>query len=377
MAQSALTTAGNASFGQFRLTTFVNTSTTPIADSSKPSKPAIASPLSRGTSAQSSEPKRQENGASLSAAQTVDYSQSLLPSPQPSTMSPPLAERNTASKSSTSSTKPNSFGVIENMVPAHRDGKLGPHRDGRVRNPVPRKLKGKTDDKNGNFAVMHMDMSGTNGSASIPRAEAAQRTSENTANAAKTAQKEGYVPVKRRKVQVTPIPAPASLTMSQPPQPTPPTQATSFSSTAPIQPPAIHHPPLRKALLSPDETKYEQARLLTLLRTITPITVVDQLCKALAFFGGIPSAPPPEHGFPMSENANGSGALLVGWLSEIFPDLERKEWRSDTVPLLEDSNASKRPRGRPKGSKASKARKDKGIKKGPKLSGECKPRIET
>lgn len=79
----------------------------------------------------------------------------------------------------------------------------------------------------------------------------------------------------------------------------------------------------------------------------------------------------------MSENANGSGALLVGWLSEIFPDLERKEWRSDTVPLLEDSNASKRPRGRPKGSKASKARKDKGIKKGPKLSGECKPRIET
>jgi hypothetical protein len=81
----------------------------------------------------------------------------------------------------------------------------------------------------------------------------------------------------------------------------------------------------RSRPLAPDETKYEQARLLTLLRSINPVTVVDQICKAVAYFGGIPGAPPPEDGiFPESANTRETGALFIGWLAEIFPDLTAK-----------------------------------------------------
>jgi hypothetical protein len=74
--------------------------------------------------------------------------------------------------------------------------------------------------------------------------------------------------------------------------------------------------------LAPDETKSEQARLLTLLRTIHPVTIVDQICKAVAYFGGIPGAPPPEDGiFPESANTRETGALFIGWIAEIFPDV--------------------------------------------------------
>lgn len=130
-------------------------------------------------------------------------------------------------------------------------------------------------------------------------------------------------------------------------------------------------PPRR---LLPEEVKEEQARLLTLLRTIQPLRVVDQLCKALAYFGGIPDAPPPKEGmFPESAEANGSGAVFIGWVAEIFPDLDADGRRKSRPPVARPivapspapaQSTEKRGRGRPKGSKASKARSDKGIKKG-------------
>jgi len=250
----------------------------------------------------------------------------------------------------------NGFRVFDLTPPAAAgEGKLGPRRDGRVRNPVPRKLKGKTDMRNGNFAVMHMDMSGSSAE-QVPRGEAAQRTSENTAKAARSALQDSYKPIKRRRVEEAEWqPAPAEATVPQ----------------LQIQPPVVPGVSQTEVVhrtesMSAEETKYEQARLLTLLRSISPLTVVDQICKALAFFGGIPGAPAPEDGvFPDSADANGSGALFVGWLSEIFPELERKGWRP-SVPKGREATRGKRPRGRPKGSKATKVRKDKGIKKGPK-----------
>lgn len=101
------------------------------------------------------------------------------------------------------------------------------------------------------------------------------------------------------------------------------------------------------------------------------MNVVDQLCKALAFFGGVPDAPPPRDGkFPESAEANGSGSVFVGWIAEIFPNLDAQGKRIPRPfrapePLVAPA-PEKRGRGRPKGSKASKVRSDKGIKKGSK-----------
>ncbi|KOS21070.1 hypothetical protein ESCO_004285 [Escovopsis weberi] len=122
--------------------------------------------------------------------------------------------------------------------------------DGRVKNPVPSKLKGMADNRNGNFGVMHIDISSS---------QAAFRNA-----AAK-----------------------------------------------------------RLLGLSPHETKMEQARLLTLLRSLHPLVVVDQLCKALAYFGGVPNAPPPNHShFPESAKNNGQGSLFISWVAEIFPHID-------------------------------------------------------
>lgn len=182
---------------------------------------------------------------------------------------------------------------------------LRPNKDGRVKNPVPSKLKGKTDIKKGNFSVMHM---GTNAGkrndagrdAAAERDAAARRTSENTASRAKAAQQEKYVPPRRRGLEAESSPA---VKVGSP-------FAPSMDQKQRARP------------LAPDETKFEQARLLTLLRSINPITVVDQICKAVAYFGGIPGAPPPEDGiFPESASTKETGALFIGWLSEIFPDL--------------------------------------------------------
>ncbi|KAI0541193.1 hypothetical protein GGR58DRAFT_35201 [Xylaria digitata] len=215
-------------------------------------------------------------------------------------------------------------------------------RDGRVRNPVPSKLKNVNEQMKGNFGVMHMDVASHR--ASEGRDAAAKRTSESTALQAKLAQTDVYVSHQRR----ANYPRPPGL--------------KQFSSPKAPDEPVVDLGPPRPLTIA--ETKTEQARLLTLLRTLPHHTVVDQICKGLAFFGGIPDAPPPADGkFPESAEANGSGSLFVGWIAEIFPDLEHPRPRYTEDPVAQAAS-QKRPRGRPKGSKASKTRSDKGLKKG-------------
>ncbi|KUI66857.1 hypothetical protein VM1G_01490 [Cytospora mali] len=241
-----------------------------------------------------------------------------------------------------------------------------PYKDGRIRNPVPSKLKGMTSNASGRFSVMHMDIKGKD--LATDRDAAAKRTSESTAMAAKMAFQNGYQP--HRKSNWMRIP-------EETPDPTIP-----FTGTTPynhalygLKQPTPNPPKERSETvllpLDPKETKEEQARLLTLLRTLQPVAVVDQLCKALAYFGGVPEAPPPQDGkFPESAEANGSGSVFVGWVAEIFPDLDaqgRPKSRPFRAPEPSPAQiVEKRGRGRPKGSKASKFRSDKGVKKGPK-----------
>jgi hypothetical protein len=219
------------------------------------------------------------------------------------------------------------------------------YRDGRVRDPIPSKLKGKTDQKKGNFNVMHMDV---NRGVKEDRYDAAKRNSESTALQAKMAETDRYVSHHRR----------ANYSR--------PKTSSRKSAGAETQPPV----PLGPARpLSPLETKTEQVRLLTLLRTLPHAQIVDQICKAVAFFGGIPDAPPPADGkFPESYEGNGSGSLFVGWFAEIFPDQSRPPRPREPALAAEGTPvivSGKRPRGRPKGSKAQKPRKDKGTRKKP------------
>ncbi|KAI0402060.1 hypothetical protein F4802DRAFT_388804 [Xylaria palmicola] len=244
-------------------------------------------------------------------------------------------------------------GVGNGPIGAPLDGSPGADmrvypRDGRVRNPVPSKLKNVNEQMKGNFGVMHMDVASPR--ASEGRDAAAKRTSESTALQAKLAQTDAYVSHQRR----ANYPRPPGLKQFNPP------------SKQPDELTMARGPPRP---LTVTETKAEQARLLTLLRTLPHDTVVNQICKGLAFFGGVPDAPPPADGkFPESDRANGSGSLFVGWIAEIFPS------PNSTFPRhLEDpppqTTSQKRPRGRPKGSKASKARSDKGLKKGSQKAG--------
>lgn len=241
-----------------------------------------------------------------------------------------------------------------------------PYKDGRIRNPVPSKLKGMTSNASGRFGVMHMDIKGKD--LATDRDAAAKRTSENTAMAAKMAFQNGYQPHRKsnwmRIPEETPDPA-------VPFTGTTPYNHALYGLKQPTPNPPKERPEPFLRPLDPKETKEEQARLLTLLRTLQPVAVVDQLCKALAYFGGVPEAPPPQDGkFPESAEANGSGSVFVGWVAEIFPDIDA-QGRPKARPFraLEPSPAQvveKRGRGRPKGSKASKFRSDKGVKKGPK-----------
>ncbi|UNI15231.1 hypothetical protein JDV02_001784 [Purpureocillium takamizusanense] len=245
-------------------------------------------------------------------------------------------------------------------------GAVRVHVDGRVKNPIPSRLQHIAKKDSGNFSIMHIGVSGT--MSEDPDA-AARRTSERTAAQARQASQGGWQPPKRsRAAWHTDGP---DITNSRLSWQTPAPDATPT--------PRPQQQPLFTGL-PPQEAKSEQARLLTLLRTLHPLLVVDQLCKALAYFGGIPGAPPPADGvFPQSATKNGSGSLLVGWISEIFPHVENPGSIAPPLQLPPRSSApdapnwgnvvpsgatpGKRPRGRPKGSKSSKARKDKGIKK--------------
>ncbi|KAK1239581.1 hypothetical protein MKX07_001035 [Trichoderma sp. CBMAI-0711] len=286
--------------------------------------------------------------------------------------------------------------------------------DGRVKNPVPSKLKGKADNKNGNFGVMHIDI---NSSQAALRNAAAKRTSEETEAAARLANMRGYQSIKRSKLAWIPP-------SESDPRSSAPTYGASQNGYLNAPYPLSARPlgPL------PHEAKAEQARLLTLLRSLNPLVVVDQLCKALAYFGGIPGAPSShDFVFPESQRNNGQGSIFVGWVAEIFPPVEGNPTAIAPHPSLQSAEIAsaaaaavavastdmpassqpstvshpatvppalpalpaqpastetaaeaskppetqnapaatpvKRPRGRPKGSKSSKPRIDKGIKK--------------
>ena len=192
---------------------------------------------------------------------------------------------------------------------------------------------------------------------------AAKRSSEMTQAAAIQASKNGYQPVKRSKLAFHP---------NQPEQRH--THAPASSTASEVNESSQQRRPQG---LPPERIKSEQARLLTFLRGLNPVVVVDQLCRALAYFGGIPGAPPPpDHAFPESDQGNGPGSLFIGWLSEIFPhtDLSRP-WLANTegTAVTESGTPTKRPRGRPKGSKSTKTRKDKGMKKGGRVPADGPP----
>ncbi|KAF5514415.1 hypothetical protein CGCF413_v001196 [Colletotrichum fructicola] len=125
-----------------------------------------------------------------------------------------------------------SFGILQHTGPPVQDDIPGLYRDGRVRNPVPSKLKGKTDARKGNFGVMHIDLTTTN--EIQERDAAAKRTSEGTQLAAKLAQTDRYVPIRRSKFAYRP--------------------GDRDTST---YPPAPRH---RTSPLTAAETKAEQAR---------------------------------------------------------------------------------------------------------------------
>ncbi|KAL7924996.1 hypothetical protein ACQKWADRAFT_284746 [Trichoderma austrokoningii] len=300
-------------------------------------------------------------------------------------------------------------------VPDGPDGVSIHTTDGRVKNPVPSKLKGKADNKNGNFGVMHIDI---NSSQAALRNAAAKRTSEETEAAARLANMRGYQSIKRSKLAWNPQS-----------ESDPRSSAPAYGASQNGHLNSSYSLPGRPLGPLPHEAKAEQARLLTLLRTLNPMVVVDQLCKALAYFGGIPGAPSShEFDFPDSGRNNGQGSIFVGWVAEIFPPVEGNPSAlaphpslqsadiasaaaptavvapdasapasaqapalsdfantaalpaqpASTAPLSEPApnppdgqNATgeatttpiKRPRGRPKGSKSSKPRIDKGMKK--------------
>ena len=227
---------------------------------------------------------------------------------------------------------------------------------------MPSNVKPMTDDRIGSFSIMHM-------SASTPgapdRDAAARRVSEAAVAASQRFNMAGYQPLRRQ---------------AWPPR----------DERIPAPPLTVPKP------LLPMDTKAEQARLLTLLRSLNPVSVTDQLCKALAFFGGVPDAPPPADGvFPESASGFGPGSLFVGWLAEIFPKVNApgsasrktvarapratrktaEPHQAPTEPVPSDTAETttigtfepvlpaKRRRGRPKGSKATKVRKDKGTKR--------------
>ncbi|CAK7235025.1 hypothetical protein SEUCBS140593_009144 [Sporothrix eucalyptigena] len=181
------------------------------------------------------------------------------------------------------------------------------YRDARIKDPIPKKLKGQTSSLSGNFGILQMELSGHE--SSLERDELAKRASESTELAAMRAYQSGTgVSTIRRFVRVPDDPnawdpyyAASSATQASAPPASPP---------APAQP------------LAPPDVKQEQARLLALLPSLAPSSVVDQICKALSYFGGAPGTPPPLDGiFPRSELANGSGEAFVGWIAEIFPKL--------------------------------------------------------
>ncbi|SPQ18929.1 8c67f730-3d31-4d64-a2d3-64c4969a24a8 [Thermothielavioides terrestris] len=131
------------------------------------------------------------------------------------------------------------FGSLVSSEPPPQEASNGAHRDGRIRNPVPSKLKGKTDGSRGNFGVMQIEVAGR--ADATDRDAQAKRTSESTQLAAKRAFENGYVSLRRSRFVHLPD-EPAAKPYVPP--------------SAPVSAPAA---PQRHFPLGPEETKSEQA----------------------------------------------------------------------------------------------------------------------
>ncbi|KZZ94821.1 hypothetical protein AAL_04932 [Moelleriella libera RCEF 2490] len=281
--------------------------------------------------------------------------------------------------------------------PSHNNLDTGFLHEAHWRQCVPSKIQPIADGSQGNFSVLHMGIFTPDPS---NRIAAAQKTSEETAAASKAFNEAGYQSLGKLKQR-----------WGEPQGRRPASKGSSSSSLAqdnhPGQPQAVRK---RTRPLTPQETKTEQARLLTLLKSLNPVNVVDQLCKGLVYFGGVPLAPPTAEdvAFPASDMGNGPGHVFVGWLSELFPSTSASIANngspagfdslpavaapppsashasddpfaismdpSPSVPTPADADGAstatpdvtsapiKKKRGRPKGSKSSKTRSDKGKK---------------
>ncbi|KAG6267217.1 hypothetical protein E4U49_008261 [Claviceps purpurea] len=203
--------------------------------------------------------------------------------------------------------------------------------------------------RNGTSIQIQAPGNGSNFSAmqtgpTLSREEAARLTSELTVAAAKEFNQSSYYStIRRQRLKWT-------QTATQ-------TQAPSVENAARTQPVVRQK---RTTHLTPSETKFEQARLLTLLRSLNPDVVVNQICKAVTYFGGIPMGPlPPDYSaFPDSDTGYGSGSNFIGWLSEIFPITTPPG--TEIAAVDETASPPRKRRGRPKGSKSTKVRSDKG-----------------
>lgn len=127
--------------------------------------------------------------------------------------------------------------------------------DARITDPAPTKLKGKAGATSGNFGVMVVSLASE--ASARRRHFAAKQSREDTVRAAKLAETNGYV----------------SFAISRAP-----------ASSKPPGPSRLSPPDSRGCFLDTN-TKTEQAQLLKFLRGLSPVSVIDQFCRALDFFG--------------------------------------------------------------------------------------------
>ena len=69
----------------------------------------------------------------------------------------------------------------------------------------------------------------------------------------------------------------------------------------------------------PSGDKHEQVRLPTLLRSINPAAVSEQIRKAITWFGGVPGTPPRRWHFPSDCGHKGIQGVVC-WVA-IFPNI--------------------------------------------------------
>lgn len=248
------------------------------------------------------ESTRNDDSSAISRCETTARAPTPTPVPTPtSTPTPNTSESYPACFSRSLRTndtvlhRRNCFvDVLQDNLGLRHDGGL--LQDAHARNGIPSKIQHLAPEQDSNFSVMQIGLP-------LNREEAARLTSERTVAAAKTYDQTGYYStIRKQRLRW-------AKTLAQ-------AQCSSIEDVARTQ-----NMIRRTTPLSPSETKFEQARLLTLLRSLDPATVVDQICKATSYFGGVQmDAPLDCDSFPPSETGYGSGANFVGWLAEIFPN---------------------------------------------------------